>query len=808
MLLLHYTYFCMEKVIKILNVKVLLFVLMILPSFDGFSQAIPSCGTNEPNGPNLICNGDFESGDVCFTTQYNKHSTAADVACGSCFRNWSNPDEYEVVTNVVTQFHTGFTNTPTDHTATGTNNFMAVDGSCSVGKKVWSQTVNVSPGTNYFFTMWYTSLFSSNPALLQFDINGVNVGTSQQLVAANGIWTSYTFTWASGATSGPVVISIENMTVTGCGNGNDFAIDDISFSAGCQFGAAGPQPNLGPDVSLCVNGGTATLNSNVTPTATMNVTWSTGATGSGLGAPYSISVNAPGTYSVCVRDGGSCIKSDVIVVTNSFTVNIGPDVTLCNPTSALLDAGITAPGITYQWTKGGANISGATNKTYTVTSPGTYRVYVTIPSCGTLFDEIIISSNAAIPNDVVFCPPAAANLSVTGSGTYEWYAASTGGAVLATGATYSPSPAVTTTYYVKDASSFNYAVGPTAIFAGVGNDSYGADRSIQFTVTTPFVLNQVTVFGDLFTAGAAYSIGVQLNNLSDGLITNVLSTVYAPPILPANPNKIVVPVGISIPAGTYRLSAQGTTGINLKWNQNTGTPVAWPFTIPGVVSLTGLHPNFAWVGAGRGYGYFYDWQISAGVNCARVPVTATASCVAPVELLKFDAKAHGGNQVQVSWATASEINADYFKVERSYDGFTFTEIKRMESLGASNSIHNYSFIDNVAQGGTIYYKLTQYDLDGTPHSFKVVSVNVERNDLYVYPNPNKGSFNVSFGGLLSEDVTIELINPLGQVIFTETVSKNAGLLNKEFDIRNASAGVYFVKVQSSNDHWLKRIVKE
>ncbi len=788
-------------------ISIIFYLILLFSSTKTIAQAIPSCGTNEPNGPNLICNGDFELGDVCFATQYTKHSTAPDVACGSCFRNWSNPDEYEVVTNVATQFHTGFTSTPNDHTTTGTNHFMAVDGSCSVGKKVWSETVSVSPSTNYFFTMWYTSLHSSNPALLQFDINGVNVGASQQLVAADGIWYSYTFTWASGATSGPVVISIENITVTGCGNGNDFAIDDVSFSAGCQFGAVGPQPNLGPDVSLCVSGGTATLNSGVTATGTMNVTWSTGATGTGFAAPYSISVNTPGTYSVCVRDGGSCIKSDVIVVTNAFIVNIGPDVTLCNPTSAVLDAGIVAAGITYQWTRGGANIAGATNKTYTVTSPGTYRVYVTIPSCGTQFDEIIISSNAAIPNDVVFCPPAAANLSVTGSGTYEWYPASTGGGLLTSGATYSPSPAVTTTYWVRDAATFNYAVGPTVKYPSAGNDAFSASQSIEFTVTTPFVLNQVTVFGDLNTAGAAYTIGVQLNTTSDVLVANILSTVYAPPILPPNPNKIVVPVGISIPVGTYRLSAQGTTGINIKWNQSSD-PVAWPFTIPGVVSLTGLHPSYSWVGAGRGYGYFYDWQISAGVNCARVPVTATVSCVAPIELIKFEAKAHTGNQVLVSWATASELNADHFIIERSYDGLNFTPVKKVTASGSSNSINNYAFYDNVDQGGIIYYKLIQYDLDGTRHSFNVVSVTVERNDLYVFPNPNKGSFNVSFDGVLSDDVTIEIINTLGQVIYTEVVYKNAGLLNKELDIRSAATGVYFVKVQSANDHWLRRIVKE
>jgi hypothetical protein len=775
------------------------------------------CGTGTPLGSNLICNGDFEKGDSCFFTNYNEHSMAADVACSSCYRNWSNPDEYQVVTNLTTQFHASFPNIA-DHTPTGTNHFMAVDGSCSTGKIVWSETVNITASTNYYFTSWVTSLFASNTAQLQFVINGAAQPTTLFAPATVGSWVSYTQNWFSGATSGPITISIINLTIAGCGNGNDFGIDDVSFTAGCAFLSNGPQPNLGPDLSLCGTGGSIVLSPNLGATtanrADVHYNWSTGVNGFGNNAAVrTITVSAPGTYSVCIDSAGSCIKSDIINITTGFTINLGPDVTLCNPPTALLDAGYGNGTTTYQWSKNGINISGATAKTYTATGPGTYRVTVTDASCSfSNFDDIIISTNAAVPNDVTFCPPAAANLSVTGTGTYEWYpTVAATGAPLATGASYSPSPAITTTYYVKDASNFSYTVGPTALYPGNGNDSYSANQAIVFNAAKAFTLNAATVFVDLYTPSAAFTIGVTLRDNTGAFITSTTVTLYAPPApLPPNPNKIVVPIGFNVPIGSgYRLSAEGTSGgINLKWDQGAGGTVTWPFSVAGVISLTGLHPSYSWLTPSNGYGYFYNWDISAGANCGIVPVTATVNCPAPVELLNFRTNVYDGKNVLISWQTASELNADYYMLQRSTDGITFSSIGKVNAKGSTNTISSYSFSDVPAAGGMVYYRLVQYDFNGASHTSEIRSVNINNPKLSVYPNPTNGIFQVSFDGTLSDNIKIEVINNLGQDIYLETVDKSTGILNKQLDLRTSCPGIYYLKIQAGADQWIERIVKE
>src|SRR5690606_21747870 len=120
-----------------------------------------------------------------------------------------------------------------------------------------------------------------------------------------------------------------------------------------------------------------------------------------------------------------------------FSVDIGPDIVLCNPASATLDAGFTGPGVTYQWFLDGVAIAGATSQTYFLNTPGTYRVEVTDPACGMRSDEAIVTTNAAVPVNATYCiDGSTADVSVIGTGNYKWFDAAVGGTELAKGPNY------------------------------------------------------------------------------------------------------------------------------------------------------------------------------------------------------------------------------------------------------------------------------------------------------------------------------------------------------------------------------------
>lgn len=106
----------------------------------------------------------------------------------------------------------------------------------------------------------------------------------------------------------------------------------------------------------------------------------------------------------------------------------------------------------------------------------------------------------------------------------------------------------------------------------------------------------------------------------------------------------------------------------------------------------------------------------------------------PVTLLYF--KAEVVKTVVLTWATASEINFDYFRLERSKDGIIFTEYARIQGQGTHNQLTNYSFEDAEPWIGKSYYRLTSVDVDGYTEMFPVLLVVFEQpREVKVFPNP-------------------------------------------------------------------------
>ncbi len=187
---------------------------------------------------NLIYNGNFSLGNTGFTTDY----TYKTVNTGGAQKS------YGVMPNAQVFFNTF--STCGDHT-TGTENMYVVDGSLNSADKVWCQTVVVKPSTTYTFSYWIQTLTINNPAQIETKINGVTVpaGTSANPVNAPativcGNWQQVSYSWTSGAGVTTAEICLYDKNVNA--NGNDFALDDISFtgSYGC---------NLSKTVTVAVN---------------------------------------------------------------------------------------------------------------------------------------------------------------------------------------------------------------------------------------------------------------------------------------------------------------------------------------------------------------------------------------------------------------------------------------------------------------------------------------------------------------------------------------------------------------------------
>ncbi|AZQ64644.1 T9SS type A sorting domain-containing protein [Flammeovirga pectinis] len=113
----------------------------------------------------------------------------------------------------------------------------------------------------------------------------------------------------------------------------------------------------------------------------------------------------------------------------------------------------------------------------------------------------------------------------------------------------------------------------------------------------------------------------------------------------------------------------------------------------------------------------------------------------PVEMIYFNSTiSTSKNNVLLEWATASEINADRFDVERSTNNRNWTNIGVIKASGNSNVKLDYSFTDSGLPNATIvYYRLKQVDFDGKAYVYGPNAVHLDNSErtLTVYPNPIK-----------------------------------------------------------------------
>jgi hypothetical protein len=177
----------------------------------------------------------------------------------------------------------------------------------------------------------------------------------------------------------------------------------------------------------------------------------------------------------------------------------------------------------------------------------------------------------------------------------------------------------------------------------------------------------------------------------------------------------------------------------------------------------------------------------------------------PVTILNYDI-VKNDNTVDINWSTSSEINNDYFTVERSQNMIDAEEIAVIDGAGNSNILRNYSFTDEKPLNGVSYYRLVQVDFDGkrTEYEWKEVVFKNNNTDISVYPNPApEGKATLKLNGL-NGITEISVFNGIGQIIFSETVY----IQNKEYYYPvnlHQSKGMYYIKIYNNNSLYIKKI---
>ncbi|MGD1847288.1 MAG: T9SS type A sorting domain-containing protein [Salibacteraceae bacterium] len=171
-------------------------------------------------------------------------------------------------------------------------------------------------------------------------------------------------------------------------------------------------------------------------------------------------------------------------------------------------------------------------------------------------------------------------------------------------------------------------------------------------------------------------------------------------------------------------------------------------------------------------------------------VVTTPGGPLPVELLSFVAVLEG-DIVSLMWLTASEINNDFFEVEKSVDGQNWEPVALVPGAGNSNKVLQYNAIDAAPYQGLTYYRLIQTDYDGTQSisPTRVINLEEEANiPLLVYPNPTTDYVLVESSA--AELKQLRVFNAMGQEM-TLMISPTPLSVNRmTVSLQNLTPGVY------------------
>ena len=179
----------------------------------------------------------------------------------------------------------------------------------------------------------------------------------------------------------------------------------------------------------------------------------------------------------------------------------------------------------------------------------------------------------------------------------------------------------------------------------------------------------------------------------------------------------------------------------------------------------------------------------------------------PIELLSFDAQVEGNN-VLVSWQTATEHDNDYFIVERSIDGVNAERIGTIKGAGNSNKVLNYDFVDQNPYSGTSYYRLTQVDYNGQSETFDWVAVSVKAKEIAsmdIYPNPLTGNaLSIDMHNAMGK-TQIVIYDLSGRELFNrfEQIDSDYKRIKISLDLPK---GVYNVQLISQQSIIIKRLI--
>jgi len=182
------------------------------------------------------------------------------------------------------------------------------------------------------------------------------------------------------------------------------------------------------------------------------------------------------------------------------------------------------------------------------------------------------------------------------------------------------------------------------------------------------------------------------------------------------------------------------------------------------------------------------------------------SCHLPIELLTFKGTIVNEDHL-LKWATASQIEIDYFLLEVSKNGNTFEVLDTIDGAGTTSETMSYKLIHENLSPGIYQYKLSKISSNG--FKWELATVELIAFAPNVFPNPTKRHLNFHLDEPQFMTLNLQIFDLSGKRVlaFNEAqLQKNA--LGFSVDVSVLSGGIYFAQIKADKLERVEKFVVE
>lgn len=202
-------------------------------------------------------------------------------------------------------------------------------------------------------------------------------------------------------------------------------------------------------------------------------------------------------------------------------------------------------------------------------------------------------------------------------------------------------------------------------------------------------------------------------------------------------------------------------------------------------------------------------NVYAGNCYPETQMLLTFGGLMPVVWGSFDVEPMGDG-VSLNWSTERETATHRFEVMHSSDGVQFNSIGTVPSAGNTRRTTHYQFMDTGVNTGTHYYRIDEYDLDGSYQSTTVRTVQVgdfaELAWKGGFPNPADGEISLQFETDGTSPLTVAVFDASMRKMMETSLMPQPGLAQLPVDTRQWAPGLYHVRARAGATTLTQRIL--